>query len=101
MDKYTIDALKAMLWKELDAAVERGIKSHQDLDIVKDAAQTIKNLMKIEKGWPQDKEWQATEPKKKGKIEVLHDLKKLMNESEDEKMKSMMMECADEMERMM
>jgi len=44
MDKYTIGALKAMLCKELDEAVVRGIKTHEDLDIVKDVAETLKNL---------------------------------------------------------
>ena len=49
MDKYTIDALKAMLCAELDDLVRRGIKTHEDLDIVKDATEALKNLEKIEK----------------------------------------------------
>ena len=49
MEKYTIDALRAMLCKELDETVTRGIKTHEDLDIVKDSTEALKNLDKIEK----------------------------------------------------
>ena len=48
MEKYTIDALKAMLCKELDESVTKGIKTHDDLDIVKDLTETLKNLEEIE-----------------------------------------------------
>ena len=48
MDKYTIDALKAMVGKELDECVAHGIKSHEDLDIVKDLTMVLRNLHKIE-----------------------------------------------------
>lgn len=49
MDKYTVDALKAMLCRELDESVMRGIKTYQDLDNVKDTTEALKNLYKIEK----------------------------------------------------
>lgn len=49
MDKYTIDALKAMVGKELDECVAHGIKSHEDLDIVKDLTWVMKNLKDIER----------------------------------------------------
>ena len=62
MDKYTIDALKAMLGKELDECVVSGIKSHEDLDIVKDLTMTLKNLYKIEK---YSTEWHEDEMKRK------------------------------------
>lgn len=48
MDKYIADAIEAMLCRELDDIVRHGIKSHQDLDDVKDSVETIKNLAKIE-----------------------------------------------------
>lgn len=62
MDKYTIDALKAMLGKELDECVAKGIKSHEDLDIVKDLTTALKNLHKIEK---YSNEWHEDEMKRK------------------------------------
>ena len=49
MEKYTIDALKAMICKELDESVTRGIKSREDLEVVKDLTESFKNLEKIEK----------------------------------------------------
>ena len=48
MERYTIDALRAMLCRELDETVMRGIKTHQDLDIVKDTTEALKNLDEIE-----------------------------------------------------
>ncbi len=48
MDRYTMEALRGMLCRELDEAVMRGIKTHQDLDVVKDATEAIKNLNEIE-----------------------------------------------------
>ena len=47
MDRYTIEALKAMLCRELDDVVRHGIRSHQDLDLVKDAADALKNLEEL------------------------------------------------------
>lgn len=60
MDKYTIDALKAMIGKELDECVAHGIKCHEDLDIVKDLTMTLKNLHNIE--------WYGSEEKKEAEM---------------------------------
>ena len=60
MDKYTIDALKAMVGKELDECVAHGIKTHEDLDIVKDLTMVLKNLKSIERhDWEEGTEVEA------------------------------------------
>ena len=48
MDRYTSEALKTILCRELDEYARSGIKNHQDLDIVKDLLESLKNLEKIE-----------------------------------------------------
>ena len=49
MEKKTMDALHGMLSAELDDMVKHGITTHEELDIVKDLLQSLKNLHKIEK----------------------------------------------------
>lgn len=44
MDKYTAEAIEGMLCRELDDIVRHGIKSHQDLDDVKDMVSILKHL---------------------------------------------------------
>ena len=48
MDRYTIELLKTMLCRELDEIARQSITSHQDLDIVKDLIESLKNLEEIE-----------------------------------------------------
>ena len=49
MEQKTMNALHGMLSAELDDMVKHGINNHEELDILKDLLQSLKNLYKIEK----------------------------------------------------
>jgi hypothetical protein len=49
MEKKTMETLRTMICGELEDIAKNGIKSHENLDILKDLLDSAKNLEKIEK----------------------------------------------------
>ena len=49
MEKKTMDTLRTMICGELEDIAKNGIKSHENLDVLKDLLDSVKNLEKIEK----------------------------------------------------
>ena len=49
MEKKTMDTLRTMICGELDDIAKNGIKTHENLDVLKDLLDAAKNLEKIEK----------------------------------------------------
>ena len=49
MEKKTMDTLRTMICGELEDIAKNGIKSHENLDILKDLLDSAKNIEKIEK----------------------------------------------------
>ena len=56
--KETLDNLHVQLCEELNEYSHRGIKNHEDLDVVKDLLSSIKNIHRIKEYMEEDTNWE-------------------------------------------